>query len=145
MSIQSFIILNMLRTHAITVYCIAKVVNFPQSATTYLYWGRAAEPIAEKRHEGGVYGRIVSPRVFRAWGFAAWPSGAQRNKRPPGKGKPLVLCLLSERLLAQGSYAHVRFACASKRSISNTDRRLPRREAACFVNPGSARHTVRRS
>ena len=46
--IQSFI-LNMLRTHAITVYCIAKVVNFPQSATTCLYWGRAAESIAEKR------------------------------------------------------------------------------------------------
>ena len=74
----------MLRTHAITVYCIAKVVNFPQSATTYLYWGRAAEPIADKRHEGGVYGRIESPRVFRACGF-----GAQRNKRPPERGSRL--------------------------------------------------------
>ena len=37
--------------------------------------------------------------------------GAQRNKRPPER-KPLVLCLLSERLLAQGSYAHIGFACA---------------------------------
>ena len=79
----------MLRTHAITVYCIAKVVNFPQSATTYLYWGRAAEPIAEKRHEGGVYGRIVSPRVFRAWGGAPHGFGAQRNKRPPERGSRL--------------------------------------------------------
>ena len=101
----------MLRTHAITVYCIAKVVNFPQSATTYLYWGRAAEPIAEKRHEGGVYGRIVSPRVFRAWGFAAWLRGSKKQAASR-KGKPLVLCLLSERLLAQGSYAHIGFACA---------------------------------
>ncbi len=101
----------MLRTHAITVYCIAKVVNFPQSATTYLYWSRAAEPIAEKRHEGGVYGRIVSPRVFRAWGFAAWLRGSKKQAASR-KGKPLVLCLLSERLLAQGSYAHIGFACA---------------------------------
>ena len=83
----------MLRTHAITVYCIAKVVNFPQSATTYLYWGRAAEPIAEKRHEGGVYGRIVSPRVFRAWGFAAWLRGSKKQAASR-KGKPLVLCCL---------------------------------------------------
>ena len=90
--IQSFI-LNMLRTHAITVYCIAKVVNFPQSATTYLYWGRAAEPIAEKRHEGGVYGRIVSPRVFRAWGFAAWLRGSKKQAASR-KGKPPVLCCL---------------------------------------------------
>ena len=101
----------MLRTHAITVYCIAKVVKFPQSATTYLYWSRAAEPIAEKRHEGGVYGRIVSPRVFRAWGFAAWLRGSKKQAASR-KGKPLVLCLLSERLLAQGSYAHIGFACA---------------------------------
>lgn len=28
------------------VYCIAKVVKFPQSATTYLYWGRAVKPVA---------------------------------------------------------------------------------------------------
>ncbi len=90
--IQSFI-LNMLRTHAITVYCIAKVVKFPQSATTYLYWSRAAEPIAEKRHEGGVYGRIVSPRVFRAWGFAAWLRGSKKQAASR-KGKPLVLCFL---------------------------------------------------
>lgn len=32
-----------------TVYRITKVINFPQSATTCLYWGRAAESIAEKR------------------------------------------------------------------------------------------------
>lgn len=32
-----------------TVYRITKVINFSQSATTCLYWGRAAESIAEKR------------------------------------------------------------------------------------------------
>ena len=78
----------MLRTHAITVYCIAKVVNFPQSATTYLYWGWAAEPIAEKRHEGGVYGVSCLPVCF-AHGGAPHGFGAQRNKRPPERGSRL--------------------------------------------------------
>ena len=32
-----------------TVYRITKVINFSQSATTCMYWGRAAESIAEKR------------------------------------------------------------------------------------------------
>ena len=91
MSIQSFIILNMLRTHAITVYCIAKVVNFPQSATTYLYWGLAAEPIAEKRHEGGVWPYRVSPCVSRM-GIRRMASGLKETSGLP-KGE--AACLVS--------------------------------------------------
>lgn len=72
----------MLRTHAITVYCIAKVVNFPQSATTYLYWGLAAEPIAEKRHEGGVWPYRVSPCVSRM-GIRRMASGLKETSGLP--------------------------------------------------------------
>ena len=82
----------MLRTHAITVYCIAKVVNFPQSATTYLYWGLAAEPIAEKRHEGGVWPYRVSPCVSRM-GIRRMASGLKETSGLP-KGEAACGCFL---------------------------------------------------
>lgn len=46
---------------------------------------------------------IFGPCVLRFRG--------SQNKRPP-VGEAACLVLLMERLLAQGSYAHVRFACA---------------------------------
>lgn len=78
----------MLRTHAITVYCIAKVVNFPQSATTYLYWGRAAEPIAENGMREAYMAVSCLPVCF-AHGDSPHGFGAQRNKRPPERGSRL--------------------------------------------------------
>lgn len=94
-----------------TVYRITKVINFSQSATTCLYWGRAAESIAEKRL-WGVWSPYdlwcVCPMIF---GPCVLRFRGSQNKRPP-VGEAACLVLLMERLLAQGSYAHVRFACA---------------------------------
>ena len=90
-----------------TVYRITKVINFSQSATTCLYWGRAAESIAEKRLWG-----LWSP--YDLWCVVPYDLRTVRgsqNKRPP-VGEAACLVLPMERLLAQGSYAHVRFACA---------------------------------
>ncbi len=63
-------------------------------------WSREAERVAEKRHAGGVYGRIVSPRVFRA---CVSPHGLRaacvvlrgfKKQAASRKGKPLVWCFL---------------------------------------------------
>ena len=76
-----------------TVYRITKVINFPQSATTCLYWGRAAESIAEKRL-WGVWSPYdlwcVCPMIF---GPCVLRFRGSQNKRPP-VGKPPVLCCL---------------------------------------------------
>lgn len=76
-----------------TVYRITKIINFPQSATTCLYWGRAAESIAEKRLWGlwspydlwCVCPMIFGPCVLRFRG--------SQNKRPP-VGEAACLCCL---------------------------------------------------
>lgn len=56
---------------------------------------------------------VCFAHVFRRTVFGLRVScfGVSRNKRPPERGSRLWVFLM-ERLLAQGSYAHVRFACA---------------------------------
>ena len=76
-----------------TVYRITKVINFPQSATTCLYWGRAAESIAEKRL-WGVWSPYdlwcVCPMIF---GPCVLRFRGSQNKRPP-VGEAACLCCL---------------------------------------------------
>lgn len=93
-----------------TVYRITKVINFPQSATTCLYWGRAAESIAEKRRWGlwSPYDLWCVPYDLRTVCLAL----PGFTKQAASRREAACLVLLMERLLAQGSYAHVRFACA---------------------------------